>query len=90
MRPSRAIQPEAKRIWIESVILEDWIEWRLEAYRPRPRDKTEKEILWAQSKPCIHTAWVWILSHYFIRRNQRDTYQPARVEKARKGELIQK
>jgi len=36
MRPSRAIQPEAKRSQIESVSLEDYIEKRLEVSRPRP------------------------------------------------------
>ena len=38
MRPSRAIQAEAKKMWIESVSFEYLIVWRLEASRPRPRD----------------------------------------------------
>ena len=40
MRPNRAFQSEDKRRQIDSVNLADWIVWKLEASRPRPRERT--------------------------------------------------
>lgn len=48
---------------MESAILEDEIVQRLEDSRGKPRDGTEKETLWAQPKPYIHTAWLGYGSH---------------------------
>lgn len=65
MWPSRAMQSEAEKSQVESVSLEDEIVWRLETSRPRLRDRTKKETVWVQTKPCICTAWLQFSSHFF-------------------------
>ena len=55
----------------ESVSLNDQIVQRLEASRPRPEDNQNRDRNTLGSpKWCIHTAWVWLSSHWSILENK--------------------
>ena len=67
MAPSRTVQTEACRSKTESLSQGDYIKRRLEASMfILGIVKTEKKMLWAQPKPCMHRAWVQFSSHPFI------------------------
>ena len=71
MRSRKTIQSEAEGSWIETVSLKDWIIHSIihSPYLGLGVVRAEKEMLWAQSKPCICTAWVMaVISSFHLRK----------------------